>query len=289
MNAKLTHLDQLLDKIQENTRQPLDWAGFGAMEEIMEVQNIEVGQRYLYNFHRAIGEARDRGAEALSLNITKLDSLARFVGFSNYRQFTERMDKPINPILSSCIGNYYSYVRQNDDKGIILRSPVRIAIKEGKVEFALKGGKWTYIGAIELTHGCLFVLMHAPGGKIIHHVYKIGAREQPIVLQGIFSGVSTGFDPIGGRAVLIRSEEKDFDKLSNKKLEVVRLVELEDAVLKNIGQYLADRNGNNLSINSIGMTWDVDDLRIPGTGKKQFAKKKAKASKPSTPAGETRK
>lgn len=258
--VKVIHLDRLMVMIAKKTKQSFNTKGFQAMREA--IGENKISETYLYQkIYRGIENAKRNGKKTVNLNRGLLDNLADFLGYPTYPEFVEQTDAPVNAILLSCVGNYYSYVRQNDDKGIILRSPVSVYVKDGKVRFELKGGKWIYAGEVEITHGCLFILMRSSGGKMIHHVYKIGAREQPQVLQGIFSGVSTAFDPIGGRAVLVRSEEQDSEKLFNKKMEVTKLTKSKDVELKNIGNYLADRNGNNLSINSIGMTFGIDDLR----------------------------
>jgi hypothetical protein len=285
--VKVIYLDRLMVMIAKKTKQSFNTKGFQAMREA--IGENKISETYLYQkIYIGIKNAKRNGKKTINLNRGLLDHLADFLGYHTYPEFVEHMDNPVNPILLSCIGNYYSYVRQNDDKGIILRSPVKIYVKEGKVCFDLKGGKWTYAGDVEITHGCLFILMRSSGGKMIHHVYKIGARDQPHVLQGIFSGVSTAFDPIGGRAVLVRLEEKDSEKLFNKKLEVTKLTESKDVGLKNIGHYLADRNGNNLSINSIGMTFGIDDLRTHKIKEKQSTKKKtAKRTSARTKQGDS--
>jgi hypothetical protein len=262
MEAKVVHLDRLLEMIQKKTKQPPDWAGFGEMaRQMLEDHGTDVSQKYLYdNIFRSKASAQKEGLATLSLSLRKLDQLAIFIGYSSYREFTEKIDKPIDPVLLSCIGNYYSYVRRNDDLGVILRSPVQIREEDGRISFELKGPTWVYKGKIKLANLCLFILMQSSGGKEIHHVYKIGVRKKPDVLQGIFSGVSTSFDPIGGRAVLIRSEEK-YDTMSNAALEVDSLITSPDTILRRIGSYFSERTGNNILINNSGMlTFGPDDL-----------------------------
>jgi hypothetical protein len=259
MEVKVDHLDRLLDMIAKKTKQPIDGPGFDAMREAIGEKKI--GDGYLYEkIYRRKENARKGGKEWVSLQRSKLDHLAQFLGYPNYPEFANRIDVSADPVLLSCIGNYYSYVRRNDGLGMVLRSPVQIREEEGKILFELKGPTWVYKGTIKLANLCLFILMQSSVGKEIHHVYKIGVRKEPKVLQGIFSGVSTSFDPIGGRAVLIRSNES-YDTMSNAALETDSLITSTDSILCRIGSYFQERVGNNISINNSGMlTFEPDDL-----------------------------
>src|SRR5689334_17548239 len=148
MEAKIVHLDRLLELLSKKTRQPLTHKGYEEMSKILGEDTIS--KSYLYeNIYDKKKKARKRGEVTLKLQISKLDYIASHLGFTSYREFAETMDAPIDPILSSCVGSYYSYVRQNDELGIVLRSPVKIVIKEGKVQFELKGGKSTFTGEIQ--------------------------------------------------------------------------------------------------------------------------------------------
>jgi hypothetical protein len=259
MGAKIAHLDKLMEILAEKTKQPLTQKGYERMSDALGGEHV-IRKAYLYdNISRKKKEARARGEEEIDLQISKLDLIAKYIGYSSYRQFTEQIDTPLDPVLLSCVGNYYSYVRRNDKQGVVLQSPVQINEAEGKVWFELKGPSWMYKGEVRLVHGCLFILMESEGGKIIHHIYKIGVRKKPRVLQGIFSGVSTTFDPIGGRAVLIRSEDK-LNKMNNAALTIEALKTSDDGVLRSVGSYFLESVGNNIEINSIGMSFEPGDL-----------------------------
>jgi hypothetical protein len=91
-------------------------------------------------------------------------------------------------------------------------------------------------------------------------VYKIGQREKPQVLQGIFSGVSTGFDPIGGRVVLVRATEV-YGEMTHDTLEVSRLLKSKDRVEVALAEYFEAYGDNNLQIKRV-VTFGVEDLRV---------------------------
>jgi len=259
MRVRIAHLDKLMEMLVKKTKQPLTQKGYERMSDALGGEHV-IRKAYLYaNISLEKDKARARGEEEIDLQISKLDLIAEYVGYSSYRQFTEQIDRPPDPVLLSCVGNYYSYVRKNDVQGVVLQSPVQIHEADGKVWFELKGPSWMYKGEVKLVHGCLFVLMESEGGKMIHHIYKIGVRKKPRVLQGIFSGVSTTFDPIGGRAVLIRCEDK-FNRMANAALTIEALKVSDDTVLRNVGSYFSERAGNNIEINSVGMSFEPGDL-----------------------------
>lgn len=256
MEAKISHLDILLDQLSAKTKQPLDPRGFEEMSETIG----NISSKYLYeNLYRKKENAKKKKIETINVQPSKLDRIAQFIGFNNYRVFTEALDKPISKILIELTGNYYSYVRRNDDQGVILRSPVKIVENDGEIWMELKGGRWDFEGRVELENGCLFVLLKSSGGKMIHHVYKIGRREKPKLLQGIFSGVSTAFDPIGGRVVLIRMDEA-YDELEKKELKISDLKKSKSADSKSLAKFFATYQDNNLRIGKV-TTFSIDDLK----------------------------
>ena len=254
MEVEIRHLDILMDKLFEKTDLPVHVKAFRAMAEKI---NGEISQKYLYeSIHLKKDKARKKKIKAVKLHDGKLDELAAFLGFRNFRKFIESIDKPLDPILIACTGTYYSYVRRNDDKAKIIRSPVVIKEENGKFWFELQGPIWKYKGELKLRNGCLFVLMEAENGeKMIHHVYKIGTRLKPNVLQGIFSGVSTSFDPIGGRTVLLRTDTKG----TNKEATATEFLKSDIPEEKKIAKFLWEFSQNNLRINRT-VTFQIDDL-----------------------------
>lgn len=255
MKIKVRHLHRLLLELSEKTKEPLDRAGLRNMA--LEIGGIS--EDYLYK--KIYYEIRHLENDfEISLRDAQLNSVARFLGFNNITALITAFETPANDQLASLIGHYYVYVRQNSSKGLIFQSPVDIRELEGRFMLRLKGPSWTYEGEIKIRHGCLFILLTTPENKSFYHIYKIGTRREPRVIQGIFSGVSTAFDPIGGRAVLIKMEKT----ISEMKNHAFTHQEMSNSSLpehRMLAEYFRDYGRNNLSINKV-ISFDLDDLEI---------------------------
>ncbi len=257
MEVKPVYVDRLLEELQTKTKEDLSFKGFQAMA--LQIDG-NIDGKYLYeNLHRKNEQAKKEGMEMIGLSQVKLEILSKFLEYKTFRQFCEWVDNPIPEILRSCLGNYYCYVRRNSSDSVILRSPVRMMELDHKVWFELRGPAMRYHGEVRLDNGSLFVLMRAEIGKEFHHVYKIGKRARPDVLQGIFSGVSTGFEPIGGRVVLIR-QEQEWELLEHAELRSEALVQSEKELDQNLIRYFNSYDKNNLAINKV-MAYTIDDLK----------------------------
>lgn len=255
MKIKVRHLHRLLQLLSEKTREPLDRAGLRNMAT--EIGGIS--EDYLYK--KIYFEIRDRDTEdALSLRDAQLNSVARFLGYRNIQVLVLAFESPADEQLKSLEGNYYIYVRQNSTKGLIFQSPVEIRESEGKFILRLKGPSWTYEGDLKIKHGCLFVLLASPEHKSFYHIYKIGTRRDPRVIQGIFSGVSTAFDPIGGRAVLLKVKAP-FSTLKNQAFTAEELEDSSLAENKILASYFKEYSRNNLSINKV-ISFEIEDLEV---------------------------
>lgn len=253
MKVKVRLLHRLLLLLSEKTREPLDRAG---------LRNIAAGidgisEDYLYK--KIFYEIRGLDRETyLSLRDAQLNSVARFLGYHAVPALIAALDTPADDQLLSLVGDYYIYVRQNSSKGLVFQSPVEIRESEGKFMLRLKGPSWTYEGDLSIKHGCLFVLLASPEHKSFYHIYKIGTRREPRVIQGIFSGVSTAFDPIGGRAVLIRVKAP-FSTLKNQAFTLEQLSHSENDDQRTLAGYFRDYAMNNLSINKV-VGFEIEDL-----------------------------
>ena len=253
MKIKVRHLHRILAALSEKTREPLDRAGLRNMAT--EIGGI--GEDYLYK--KIFYEIRDLDEQdTLSLRDAQLNSLARFLGFKNILTLLASFESPLDEQMQSLVGNYYIYVRQNSTRGLVFQSPVEIKQAEGRFVLRLKGPSWTYEGDMSIKHGCLFVLLVSPESKSFYHIYKIGTRREPKVIQGIFSGVSTAFDPIGGRSVLIKVREP-FSALKNHAYSPDELVNTPFPEGKVLATYFRDYGKNNLSINKV-VSFGIEDL-----------------------------
>jgi len=252
MKADVYHLEQLLDALSKKTGQRLDRTG---LREISE--RVNIGSSYLYKYISLELPKKKKG-DTLNLRDAHLDKAADFLGFKNYKDFIQSLEEPSDPLLLKCIGSYYSYVRRNAEKSVVLRSPVRVWRDKGKILFELKGPSQIFTGEVHLKHGCLFILMEAKGGKAFHHIYKIGKREQPNVLQGVFSGVSTAFDPIGGRAVLIRTDAP-YISMKNATIDIPALKKSKQLEERRLAEYFKEYINNNIAPEK-SYTFGLDDL-----------------------------
>lgn len=253
MKIKVGHLHRLLLLLSERTGEPLDRSGLRNIAA--EVGGI--GEDYLYK--KIFYEIRDRDKDSvLSLRDAQLNSVARFLGHRNILTAIATFESPADEQLLSMVGSYYIYVRQNSIKGLVFQSPVEIVQTGANFVLRLKGPSWTYEGDLKIKHGCLFVLLASPEHKSFYHIYKIGTRRNPTVIQGIFSGVSTAFDPIGGRAVLLKVKAP-FSTLQNRAFTLEELRKSDVGDNRILSHYFADYATNNLSINKV-VSFEIEDL-----------------------------
>lgn len=240
--AEAGHLKILLERALKKSGVRSTGKGFTTLaENIGKDMKDSYLQKKIYQ--KVNGAPKDRN---IPLRDEYLDNISEYIGFSSYRDFVESLSAPPNPILVSCVGNYYSYIRMNNRKDtVILRSPARIFEGENGFEIELKGKANNFRGPLTLRESCLFVTLHSPVGKTIHHIYKIGTNKSPQLLQGIFCTVTSMFDPIGGRVILMRTKE-DFNNLSIT--EITDVKSEKDPDMKILFEYLKDFSSNNLSL-----------------------------------------
>jgi hypothetical protein len=255
MKVKAYTIRKILDRISEKTGFTQDFTGFKEMTDEIGLKNPD----YLYKkMHSPIQNTRDK--DEIGLGRLQLNIISEYLGFNSFYELEGNINTKINPQLSGVIGSYYCYVRSNLEKqGVVFRSPVRIFEKGRAIHFELKGPSNTFKGEISLRSGCLFVLMTSKEGKAFHHVYKIGNRPDPRVLQGTFSGVSTAFDPIGGRTVLIRQQE-NFSDLSNRRSDISVLKKSNQLEERLLASYFREYTNNNVGPNK-STGFNLDDLR----------------------------
>lgn len=258
MGFKVGNVRGLFNELVRVTKQSLDGPGFRRMSDLItEKVGGNVSPRYLSE--TLLNKIKDTDDEVLvTIRPHNLDKIAEYLGYENFQDYIDQQETPTHPVLTGCIGAYMCYLRRNTEKGMILASPVRIFEKEGKIVLELKGPDRSYNGEVSFKNNCLFILMKAKNEKEFHHVYEIGQREKPGLLQGIFSGVSTSFEPIGGRVVLKRTEE-EFKSLKNLSAEVKVLKKSRSLEERRIAEYFERYEENNLKIKR-SITFGVDDL-----------------------------
>jgi len=253
MKVKVRHLHRMLSQLSEKTGETIDRSGLRNIAT--EIGGI--GEDYLYK--KIFYEIRNLDEEAdLSLRDAQLNSVARFLGFPHATALIASYERPADEQLRSLKGDYYLYVRQNSGRGLVFQSPVSIVENDGRFTVRMKGPSLTYEGEPEIRQGCLFVLLTSTEYKSFYHVYKVGTRRSPQVIQGVFSGVSTAFDPIGGRSVLVRVATSDA-LLENRAFSLDELEHSGEDQKQKLAQYFREYAKNNLSINRV-VSFGADDL-----------------------------
>ena len=251
MDLTVTEATVLFDKMSGKAGQPPDGIGLDAVAE--KIGGTITG-RFLSDKYREL----QKGGNTVVFRESKLVEILKFLGFDSMTAFRTYLRHPISSILKSCEGVWVNYVRQNSFLGVIYASPVRIYPSGHKMHFDLQGATHFYTGEISLINGCLFTLFSSPAGKQFHHIYKIGSRQSPLVLQGIHSGVSTSNDPIGGRTLLIRSD-KPFEAIINQALETQDLANSVAKLDRALATYFKAFKENNLRIKPV-ITYELEDL-----------------------------
>lgn len=251
MKATVAHLRILIERLLEKSGEHPTPKGF---QKIADAMDERVSSRYIYDYiYRKIKGKED--GDKIELRDASLNALCEYIESKDYKTFEASLKLKKNPQLETCVGNYYSYIRMNATETVLLRSPVRIYYEEGKYFLEQKGPRNVFRGEIKSTRGCLFILLVSGEGKEFFHTYKIGVMTSPRVVQGIFSGVSSTFDPIGGRVVLIRLEE-EYTSLAVKQIKNPG----KDTTLKTLFGYFKEYRSNNLFING-ATTMALNDLK----------------------------
>jgi hypothetical protein len=220
-------------------------------------EGLPFGEDYLYKriIHELRKAEKKRGT-TVSLNYRNLDPLARYIGFDNYIGFTEKKDKPADERLVNFTGTWYSYVRCNSQQPFVLMSPVEIRAERNNVYMLLKGPNRMFRGRIEILGSCLHCLLESGSNKKLHLVMQTGLIAMPDVLQGVFSGMSAGGEPIAGRELLVREPGGIFEKMKNSRTAIDDLRQSGDDTLRAISHYFNGHEGNTLKAGrSATFTW----------------------------------
>jgi hypothetical protein len=252
----------LIGKVAKEAGHPTVNTAFPKIHDIMKKACGEpfFAENYLYKkvFLRA-RLMEKKGGGILILKDEYVEIIARYAGYESYSKFLERRENKLAGELISCEGVWYSYVRCNSGDMEVLASPVHIYQKANQVFAEMKGSSRNFKGELKMERDCLYCLLESNKGKNIHFVLKVGVALMPNVLQGVFSGMSSGGDPIAGREVLIR-QELGFDKLKHKRLKISTLINSKNEDEKLVGEYFSDKQQNILK-GGQASTFELNDLR----------------------------
>ncbi|MCG8386991.1 MAG: hypothetical protein MJA30_15705 [Cytophagales bacterium] len=249
LEVPIDQLEKLLDELCKKLQVSRDKGGF--MTIASKIKGLT--NRYVRdNMHGNVIKAKKEGWESINLSLNKLDEISKFLGYTGFVAFQDSFK--VNPHLAYFEGTYYSFIRKNSSTTEILQSPVKIEPEGAGMYLTLRGVDRQFRGEIELMEGCISCLMKSMD-KAFYHVYKVGKVIKPKLIQGIFSGVSSAFDPIGGRCILVR-QKLAFEALKNRKLIMEDADRTGDHELKELWTYFSTQEGNNLKINSpVGFDW----------------------------------
>lgn len=252
MKIKVKYLHRLIDELVRKHNVINEKKG---LEDIAD--KIGITTTYIYKkIANPVDKLKQNDSIGLRDGIVK--KLLKDIGFETIRSFCEFVDSPVSRQASSLIGVYYCYVRRNTNESMLLRSPVHIFEKDKKICLLLKGGRTEYFGTVKVAHGILTIFIENKEGKFFNHVYRIGNMESPNVLQGIFSGVTSTLDPIGGRVVLERRKEK-FTDLKTASIDINDEKQNASKSEKVLGRYFAKYSDNNLRVKK-STSFDLSDL-----------------------------
>jgi len=261
MECNPADIMRLLKEVADKTGHKLLNAQFPEMYGKMKKQLHEIlfAEDYMYKkmFLRARKNLETN--TALKLKDEYLEKIAEYLGYKSYDRFLEMGRHQFPVALENCRGTWYSYVRCNSGNPEIFVSPVFIYPETKQLLVKMKGFTRIFEGELKMIGSCLNCLLESDQEKNIHLVLKIGLAKKPNVLQGVFSGLSSGGDPIAGREVWVRSDE-GFDEMKNKKMKISELLNSRNEDEKIIGEYFSDRQQNILK-GGQASTFEINDLK----------------------------
>ncbi len=245
----------LIQKLADITNQSLDHYGFGKMSEL--IPEDEISQRYLDDLHRNIKRKIEYNILFCRPSCHYLDIISQYVGYENFAQFSIAFERNIPFILKSCVGNWWSYVRDSSGQFLFV-APVKIFLKKStqQVFMEMKGGENTFSGDLEFKGGCMFGYLKSGSDKRIGLVFKLGIIEKIHLLKGVFSGISSSGIPIAGRELLIREDSLPYENMVWSKTSIT-----ESNYDKRVHNYFMNINENCIKISDTNF-FDLNDLNF---------------------------
>ncbi|MEM7370670.1 MAG: hypothetical protein AAF587_18805 [Bacteroidota bacterium] len=248
---------------------PLTLAKCGDLSEAVEAQvpgKPEITQRYLYEylFHR-LDRAEKQEISTYGLNVNYVEKLVRCLGFQGVEDWMHRK-RIVSPgstsdQLASMLGIYECYVRCNSGREDVIKSPLKIYELANSIQVELRGAVRVFNGTPVISQGCMFVTLDSHTDKQFHWVCKIGNSRTPDVIQYIYSGVSAGGDPIGGKGVIVRVKEIPYDACTNERLPLDQLASSSYELDQSIFAYFTSQAPTVFKIEKVS-TFDQHDLRM---------------------------
>lgn len=252
MAVSTKHVLRLIEELAESLEQPMDYKGFGLMSDVLD---DSISQRYLDDLYRDVRRKISNEIDFTRKSRIRLDLIAQYLRYKNFNQFSLSCNKKFSDLLSACIGNWWSYVRANTGE-FILKAPARIYQDDNgqKILMELRGDERTFVGELIEWGGCMTGFLDSGTEKRLCLVFKLGNSRQIRVAQGIFSGISTSGNPIGGRELLVRELNIDYEYM-----KWGRYAMNDERIDNRILSYFSNPEKNCLQISSVG-GFDLDNI-----------------------------
>ncbi len=266
MEIKVELLEKMLRKSVEVSNVSYDRFGLLQMHKVINDRLPDgyrhLGERYMYDtVFLGIEKAKKEKSLWLNLDRSCLDTIVYYLGFKNIEDFKAAYLPFVPREILFLEGNWYSLVRGNSESPDILVSPVRIRISHSvDIHMELRGPDRMYSGKIKWIGGSISALLTSDDGvKQMHLAFKVGVARYPKILLGVFSGVSSGGEPIAGREMLYRTDE-GFNEMKNLKISL-NAATPENSVHfpKKVINYFSDLKENYIKISNV-RSFGLNDL-----------------------------
>ena len=246
MEIPLEQLEWLLIHLKDFHEIELEKGGFLSLSERVN----DVTSRYLAeNLCGGLERAKRNNESYVNLQLTKLDELTRSIKYKGWSDFVDYLK--IDDRLLKLEGVYYLLFRKNSEQEIILQSPTKIERVNHYMQLTIRGRDRSFEGRLEIIGDCISCLLRSEKkDKTFHHIYKAGLAENAQTLQGIFSGVSSLAEPIGGRCLLIR-EIKNFAELDIGSFSIQDWKNSGNERQGQLARYFEEFGKNNLALENI--------------------------------------
>lgn len=262
MKVAVEHVWKFLEYMTDDLGYQLNRSGLIDMEEDVNQlfskknQSFRIRGEYLYkNLFCELEKAKRANKTHIGLNQYYLNMLASAFDFRSFKKFEERLEATYDKVLMELQGWWTCFVRRRTSTGAVMASPVEIRRDGQRFYMTLFGPRTCYQGELINNFGCLNVLLKGYNGKFVHHNYKLAGMGNAKLFQGVYSGCSSDFQPIAGRVLLMREEErKQYPVMSTDELKKQL-----DKRKKALGEYFDDYSSNLLQI-SPTVTFDIEDL-----------------------------
>ncbi|HTF04386.1 MAG TPA: hypothetical protein VK826_10180 [Bacteroidia bacterium] len=267
MDCRAQDIERLLKEIGEHTKLPPVHGNFIKIYDLLKIEyrkkkEADIPFRVTYLYRRLFGQLKKKGRKSkiLNLNSDHLDALAFLLGYEDYAAFEEGKHSAISTILQNCAGTWYSYVRCNSGHSFIIRAPVKIYASGSEMHMELKGSQSVFTGKVIADESNIYCSLESDKGKKLFMVMKTALSRKAKVMQGVFSGVSTGTDPIAGREVFVRQDDK-YENLEHQRVPVLKFLNSRSEEERSVAVYFENIENNILKAGR-SSTFDLGDLDI---------------------------